>query len=377
MNSKSGLVCFMVIILYTASCQFGDSNQFTGNYTLQYDTLHIELDVESPQTFSEFSHRLNTKGEIEMVAYNASAHALEWYNIDEGKMIKRLYLELEGPDGVNPVSMTSGGLYFHNPDSVFYYTSDIIAFYTINMNDGQITKLDFAASFLNESQVRPHIDQSARLYYSKASDKIPFINMYMGNSDNGIDMCVFDMKLKKFSLITIPHTESNKNAMEFGFLNMINISRPVGKKFFINFLYSGKTYMLLADENKLSQIIEYPDTDHSLYHPDNDDGNIHALKSVWYHSIEKLNEDFFIRIVWEGAEHNPMIRYPMLEKRHALQVFNPEFKLLATLPLESGFISPWMWFVENGAIYFHCAHPSYKQKNENTMEIIRVQVISE
>ena len=350
----------LIIIIICFSCD--SKNELANKTTFQnptIDTVKITLDSIAKQSFSVFT--INQKSN-EFIGFNNTINALEFFNLKEQKFIKRLNLDGDGPNAIRNIT----GLYYHNKDSIFTYSRGEISI--INEISGEISKINiFKKMESSNIEFEPIVNNHFRLYYDSISKTIPFVNIYFGKDKGYEDTAplLSFLDLKDSNIQTIPyfHTESFNSTSEFGFLNYPTNSKIRNGYFFVNQVYSPNTYKINLLNQTSKPVIKSEEEKH-LINRNIEDWTPHAVESVFYNQLEKIERLGFFRFEW--GKHNYSVKENgFLHKRFSIKFYNENFDIVNELELPKNTYGAYSWFVHNNQIFIQPTHPDNSAQQEN------------
>ncbi len=283
MNKIKFIAIICVGILY--SCKDQDNNRNTSKYDLKLkiNSINISTDSLAKYQYEVFTFKDNEN--LQLISYNNTSHSIEFFDLNEKILKKRIFLESDGSKAIADVQ----GIYYHNQDSIFIYTRGVITI--INESYSKEANPNLFTSIKNYNlKYEPKLNHHFRLYYIPEIKSIPLFNIYYDAkfqiSEKAEQISLFD--LSNFEIETLPYfqTEPIESDIEYGFLNYTTISQPFDGEFLVNQVYSPKTYQFNSDTNNFMQVIGA----NKIHHKPNrnpDDWVSHAVESNFYNQLEK------------------------------------------------------------------------------------------
>ncbi len=359
MNAVRGFFIIILLLLWIVSCTDKNNKEGYKNIEFTIDTLHIEVDLSSPNNYLNFSTFKNKENITFFGGYNHTMHSIDIYNLSHLKFEKRISLNRNGPEAIVNID----GFHIHNLDSIFVFDNQLFQLFIIDDESNIVTKFNFLNIFRDEIwESFPVIDHHFRLYYNSKANCILFRNHYNEPYKNDISF-VSIFSLDSLTLTSIPffHTENFLSKGEFGYLCVPTISKPYDNKVFLNQVYSPITYSLdLVNYNivqvpVVSSMVHKPLLDQSIpYAPE-----IHATENAFYNQLEKISDTYYTRIIWDKADFNVKVSNPLLEKSLKLDVYDIQFNYLNEIPLGEKSYYQYSWFNIDSSLYLQPLQMTY------------------
>jgi hypothetical protein len=364
------IIYFTIIFIIFLSCKNSNhTNHEKDNINIKTNSIFIKTDTLAKHNYDIFT--IKNDKDFELITYNNTSHSIEFFNLTNKRIRKRIFLKTDGPKAIGDIT----GLHYHNQDSIFISSRGSIKIITVSYEKESNPNL-FAFISDYDLNFEPLFNQHFRLYYMPKIKSILIYNLYFEPknkiSPKTEQIGLFDLNDFKIKPLQYFQTEPTESEIEYGFLNNSTISKPLDGSFFVNQIYSPKTFQYNSRSQTFKEVIGTKE----IYHKRNknlEDWSIHAVESNFYNQLEKLNDETFIRIVWEELDHTPK-ENGFLKKEFVIQVFDQNFDLIKEVKLAKDTYYGYTWFIANNKIYIQVGHPNYKNISEETLVIHEIEL---
>lgn len=138
MNSKIFLILIALIILDISCSQKRNSTPYNKIISFQTDTVVITISPSELPTYYKFTNYSDKKNNNQFfVGYNEFEHSFDYFDVGNKTLLKKVYLEHEGPNGVRTVNEFS----FVKDDTIVIRGNPF--YYKIDTNGTVITRKSF------------------------------------------------------------------------------------------------------------------------------------------------------------------------------------------------------------------------------------------
>lgn len=302
------------------------------------------------QTFKEIDQN-------NLIAYNNRKHTLDFFALDNEKVLRQVQLNYEGPNGVGEIS----SLYYHNPDSIFLYERSKL--HIIN-SDGQLANTYSLYDYFEGLEGgEPICNFYFKLKYDSDSKSIPFYLLYNQAQQNEKSskplIGLFNLEKESVDLLPIYHTDFfKKNSNGVGFITYLGFHGFMNQGLLYNFQYESTIFLF----GKNGDLKESNDT--KTISPMVDESTIeaHAIRNTHYLTpIFDPWKNLIYRFNWESPKNEDG---GFIDKETTLDIYGDDLKMKTHTFLPEYTYQINNWFVNERGLYLNVAHP----KNPNIKE---------
>ena len=383
LNSISRInVLLIFFILLLISCSKGRNNfdqQVDGNYFLK-DSISISIDSISNYDFNYFDVG-KIDGNEKLIILNQVNSSLDFYNLTSGGLEDRFLIPQDGP---TPVVGTQGML-FHNQDSIFVFTSYLLAKFGLFDGTGEIRSLHSTSiesdnpmdRLLNHSSTPtiPTIYLNGKLYFTK---------MTMGNPTGNPDfskshIAEFIYYLKNDSVVQIQNLKMPSNfegitmPLSFSFHSKaLNDSN----EFVISWFASDSLYVYDTDFNQKSVYLgksglskEFEKTTHQLSKEETD--RLTISQTHYPRIIFDPFRQLYYRFVHVARKYDPneLIDHKSIQKNpFSVIVLDKNFNHLGEVVFPGSKYNLYKAFVAENGLYLPLSNIFYVNLNEDEVK---------
>jgi len=359
---------FLPIVFYIFigmfSCKTPDEHNRELAYDLQVVTIPItDHQLNSYQVYHAYhEHNIN-----KIIGYNETRHSLNFFDMDEGEVIKDIELESEGPNALKQIS----SIYYHNEDSFFLYERGVL--HIVNSEGILINTYNLYELFNVLQEGEPVLNFYFKLNYNSSSKKILFFlnTPRQGDPTKLPLMGSLNIMSGQVEIFPIYHSEFFKSVEgSVGFLTYLGFYEEFNGKIPYNFQY--ESTLFLYDRSN-SEIISSAGTKNqkliSIQKLTNSDApevyDQHALENTHFLTIipDKW-QNLLYRINW-GAPIESFPNAGFTEKKQSISVFDENLNFLHEFFLPDHTYQINNWFVNDKGLYLNFAHPMNENQKED------------
>lgn len=315
--------------------------------------------LSSYQVLSSYSD----DGTEKLIAYNGSKHSLDYFDLDNSKVLKSENLFFEGPNGVGAIE----SIYWHNSDSIFAYERGKV--HVLNESGQKVNSFDLYHLFSDKNLGDPVCNFYFKLKYHQKQKLIFFSLIHHGESleERAALPLVASLNIETLEVkpLSIRHTEHYKKVSgNVGFITYLGFQDFMGDRMIYNFQYESTLLSLngVNKEKSESKVHEMKFTPELL-----------ALDNIDEHAIENPHfltpiPDNYRNLVYRGIWDSPDPSLPesgFTEKKISISVFDSDLNLISNYSLPNYTYQINNWFVNENGLYLNYAHPRNQKVSEN------------
>ncbi|MFC3879181.1 DUF4221 family protein [Algoriphagus namhaensis] len=354
------IVPFVVILLFLISCE---SSEDIKSLEVNKTRISIPLGPEQLNSYQVWSSYFE-KGN-KLVAYNDRMHHLDFFDLDDQKVISSVPLEKEGPYGLGRIE----SIYRHAADSIFLYERGKL--HILSLLGEKVETFDLYKIYGNLNLGEPVCNFYFKLNYREESKEVFF---FMLNPTDDIEeksqhSLVTSLSLENETVKTLPikHTEHFKNVNgHVGFITYLGFTGFLNERMIYNFQYESPVFAFSPISGKIAQGKVHEDKmiNEVLTLEDPEVFDRHAIDNPHFLSpVPDPWKDKIYRFMW-GAPDPNLDENGFTEKSSSISVFDSDLNLLQEFSLPNYTYQINNWFVNENGFYMNVAHPM----NETTSE---------
>lgn len=372
------LTCILTLFILYSCSNNPDYKLLSSNYShekisLQIKSVHIPIDSLGMTYYRKISLFREDSTNF-LVGYHKVLHALDVYDLDGRKFIKRIYLAKEGPDKINDVV----GLYAVNFDTIFindYFAivliddrgsikeeipiSDKKLFTQNKIPYGTLTStLNFGVNFLpGINSFLLFFSPASRNLSQKAAQKIPFAAEL---SLNGQKLTLLPLKYSPYYYKSKEGWGNMYQPNLTVYKDLIIFNFPIEPNIYSYNLVTGK-FNKYGAQSKLTQNLSEPFTTGS-------DPNMYIVKNtLFFKTIYDPYRNLYYRIHWGKCKikKNATEFNTPYDKKLYLMVFDNSFKIIKEIQLSEYTYLPYGYFCTEEGLFISSAHPLNKNISPN------------
>jgi hypothetical protein len=326
--------------------------------------LTIQLDSSSLLNDYFLVSPYSTGEDNFLLAYNDRLHAFDFFSLNEGKVLKQTPLATDGP---NEIPMYINGLYMHNQDSIFMFSSGNSILYLMDI-DGKVFKkfnlaneIYFTDVYSGQIQVQMNFSiATIKLYYNPLKQAIYFI--YKNNKNYKdfylAEFFIHEDKMKLTKINFSQYYVDNKG--EFGWMKLPNLI-VFEDNVYYNFPIESNVYKYDLKNNTFKSAggkSQYSKNLAEKYMLNTIEGlAVYKIENVHFHELLiDPYKNLIYRIHIKEIEYNNFDsesgRYHYEKKPMILTVFDMDFNILNEILLKDKTYSCYTsWFVNKEGLF--------------------------
>lgn len=350
---------YKILILIFTSC---NSKSIDNELIPDVKSLIIPISLDqlnSYQVFSNYSENDNNR----LVAYNRVKHSLDYFDLDNSKVIKSENLFYEGPNGVGEVS----SIFWHNSDSIFMYERGKL--HLFNEKGIKINSIDLYSLFSDKKLGEPVCNFYFKLSYREKEKLIYFSLIHHGASlqerANLPLIASLNIETLEVKALPITHTDHYKKAGgNVGFITYLGFQGFMEDQMVYNFQYESSLFSFDSKNQLVSS---------GLSHEGEFIPELIDLENIDQHAIDNPHfltpiPDNYRNLIYRGTWGAPDPLLPesgFTEKKISISVFDSDLSLLSTFDLPNYTYQINNWFVNENGLYLNYAHPRNERVSED------------
>lgn len=314
--------------------------------------------LNSYQVLSNYSERSTDK----LIAYNNVKHSLDYFDLDNSKVLKSENLFYEGPNGLGTIE----SIYWHNSDSIFMYERGKV--HILKEGGQKVNSIDLYELFTGKNLGEPVCNFYFKLNFLENEKLIFFSLIHHGVSleERAALPLVASLNIETLEVkpLYIRHTKHYKKVSgNVGFITYLGFQDFMKDRMIYNFQYESTLFAqnVLNQEKSESKVHEMKFTPELL-----------EMENIDQHAIDNPHfltpiPDNYRNLVYRGIWDSPDTSLSVsgfTEKKVSISVFDSDLNLISNYRLPNYTYQINNWFVNENGLYLNYAHP----KNEKASE---------
>jgi hypothetical protein len=331
---------------------------------MTFQELKIPIVAENLNSYDVY-HAYSEGNQLMLLAYNKGRHSLDYFSLEEGRFVKALSLEHQGPNGIGQV----GSLFHHNKDSIFMFERGALRI--ANSEGVVVDSFKLFELFDIAQDGEPVVNFYFKLNYDPNTKNVLFyLNSPQSSSVSGsAKIGSLNIDSRTVERLPIYHTDYHKSINgRVGFVTYLGFYDYFKGKLLYNFQYesslflydlnSGETEFVSGNgASKPKFIPAVPASDAFEVF------NQHALDNIHYLTvIPDKWRGLVYRINWGGPGDYEEAGFT--EKKQSISVFDEELNFLQEFSLPDHTYQINNWFVNEKGLHLNKAHPKYENMDE-------------
>jgi hypothetical protein len=334
------------------------------------DSLAIPIDSATSNFYSTF-HGFTQNGISYFGNYNSFRHSIDFFDLDNAKLVKVISLQRNGPDQVyRPRS-----IWIKNMDSVYIYQEgkglvlvDGQGMVRANQNLAQLgVKMGLRAHLIADHNFPLQIDLSTNsaLLYNAPSDHSP---------ETLAAPIVAKLNLKNGEASFVPIFPSDFYRERQGkFGNLWNASATLtGEKIIYNFQVESNIYVYDTATKRVKTIQATSQYSPNQATSERVEAEAYPVENTLFCQVlPDPYRKLYYRFHWGGipAVAPDRTAREMTDKPLFLMVFDQDFNLLDEIKLPPVTYRPFTWFVNRSGLWLSAAHPKGKNQSQDLIKL--------
>jgi hypothetical protein len=367
---------FMIFIIVSFSCSDKQGSKEANHIQIEYDSIAITGDTLCQEAYYNFTINLDDNL---LLGFNNRTNSIDMIDLGKEKLIGHIPIEKEGPNGI-PGNIE--GIYFHNKDSIFAFSSGII--YIID-SKARITKKIELRNYIGHTAAIPVINNYFRIIYLKKTNDLFMQNLYFFpilqdylDSSIVLRVNIDNIKATKLPIVFSDYFKEKKG--RFGFLRWMNFESNKGDSLFFNSQFDDELIIYNNKTNKIEKR-ELNQLKRTMALNENSEGQDELNQAITsthrFALIYDKWRNIYYRFVWGGVAIKSTDKFynGMLDKPLDLEIYDDNFLLMKNIRLENQVYSINTWFVTKDGLYLSPTHPKSNKTEENKIkfDIIKVK----
>lgn len=330
------------------------------------EIVRISIPITSDQLSSyQVLNNYSESNVNKLIAYNGARHSLDFFDLDNSKVIRSEKLDKEGPNGIGAVE----SVYWQNSDSIFMFERGKI--HILKEGGQKVNSIDLYELFAGKNLGEPVCNFYFKLKYFQKEKLIYFSLIHHGLSpqERASLPLIASVNIEKLTVQTLPITHSDhytKVAGKVGFITYLGFQDFMNDRMVYNFQYESTlfTQNVLNQEKSGSEVHELKYTPELPELDDPASFDLHAIENP--HFLTPI-PDNYRNLVYRGIWDSPDTSLPesgFTEKKISISVFDSDLNLISNYSLPNYTYQINNWFVNENGLYLNYAHP----KNEKVSE---------
>ncbi len=328
------------------------------------EIVRISIPITSDQLSSyQVVNSYSESGSNKLIAYNGARHSLDYFDLDNSKIIISEKLDREGPNGIGAVE----SVYWHNADSIFIYERGKV--HILNEGGQKVNSIDLYELFTDKNLGEPVCNFYFKLNYLEKEKLIFFSLIHHGVSleERASLPLVASINIETLEVkpLSIKHTEHYKKVSgNVGFITYLGFQDFMKDRFIYNFQYESTLFAqnVLNREKSDSKIHEMKLTPEIL-----------ELENIDQHAIDNPHfltpiPDNYRNFIYRGTWDSPDQSLPeagFTEKKISIGVFDSDLNFISNYSLPNYTYQINNWFVNENGLYLNYAHPKSEKVSED------------
>ncbi|MDI1323581.1 MAG: DUF4221 family protein [Algoriphagus sp.] len=350
-----------ILLFFVISC---NSKSADLNMTPDIETVSIPISsdqLNSYQVYSSYNERNTNK----LIGYNGARHSLDYFDLDNSKVLKSENLNHDGPNGIGTIE----SIYWHNSDSIFMFERGKI--HIVKEGGKKTNTINLYDLFTGKDLGEPICNYYFKLNYRESEKLIYFFLVQHGSSpeEKSSLPLVASVNIETLSVRALPITHS-KHYKEIegrvGFITYLGFQDFMADEMIYNFQYESTLFSLNDKSNDTleSKSHEMKFIPELLSQEDPSAFDLHAIDNP--HFLTPI-PDNWRNLIYRGTWDSPdksLAEHGFTEKAMSISVFDSKMSFISKFSLPNYTYQINNWFVNENGLYLNLAHP----KNEKLTE---------
>ena len=353
------LFCCVSVIAFSCDLKFSNLN-----LTPEVKRVIIPISSDQLNSYQVYSNYKESNAN-KLVGYNGTRHSLDYFDLDNSKVLKSENLNQDGPNGMGTIE----SLYWHNSDSIFMFERGKI--HIVKEGGQKINTINLYDLFTGKDLGEPICNFYFKLKYSESEKLIYFFLVHHGLSpeEKASLPLVASVNIESLAVRALPITHSKHYKDidgKVGFITYLGFQDLIVDEMIYNFQYESTLFSLneKTDEKLESKSHEMKFIPELLSLEDPGAFDLHAIDNPHFLTpIPDKWRNFIYRGMWDSPD-NSLAEHGFTEKTMSISVFDGEMSFISKFSLPNYTYQINNWFVNENGLYLNFAHP----KNENLTE---------
>ena len=358
-NSMKNLFVAIIFSLLLLSCGSKLSES-----ELNPEIVKISIPITSDQLSSyQVVNSYAESGSNKLIAYNGSRHSLDYFDLENSKVIRSEKLDKEGPNGIGAVE----SVYWHNADSIFIFEKGKIQI--IKEGGQKVNSIDLYDLFTGKNLGEPVCNFYFKLKFFQKEKLIYFSLIHHGLSlqERASIPLVAAVNIENLTVQALPitHTDHYKKVKgNVGFITYLGFQDFLRDQMVYNFQYESTIF----SQNVVNQEKLESEVHEMKFTPE-----LPELENIDQHAIDNPHfltpiPDNYRNLVYRGIWDSPDISLPesgFTEKKISIAVFDSDLNFISNYELPNYTYQINNWFVNENGLYLNYAHPRNEKVSED------------
>ena len=345
----------LITIFFGFSCASKNSNV---ELSTEIKSVTIPLDSDYLSSYQVLS-AYDNEGTNNLIGYNGTRHSLDYFDLDNAKVLKTINLEREGPNAIGSLE----SIYWHNSDSIFVYERGKVKI--LNEAGHFFSSLDLYELFEGKNLGEPVCNFYFKLNYLEKEKLIFFSLIHHGVSLEEraslplvASLNIETLEVKALPIIHTTHYEKVRGNV--GFITYLGFQDFMKDRMVFNFQYESSLFSLdfSNQEKKQSGSHEEKFTP-ELFDLD----NIAIDNPHFLTPIPDNHRSLIYRGIWDSPDQS-LPEAGFTEKKISIGVFDSDLNFISNYSLPNYTYQINNWFVNENGLYLNVAHPRNEKVSE-------------
>jgi hypothetical protein len=358
---KNLFLLFCIVSFIAFSCDSKSSNL---NLIPEVKKVIIPISsdqLNSYQVYSNYKESNNNK----LIGYNGARHSLDYFDLDNSKVVKSENLTFDGPNGIGTVE----SIFWHNSDSIFMFERGKI--HIVKEGGQKVNTIDLYDLFTGKDLGEPIFNFYFKLNYRGKEKLIYFFLVHHGLSTkekaNAPLVASLNIETLQIQALPIKHTKHYQEIEgRVGFINYLGFQDFMADKMIFNFQYESTLFSLNEKSNEIAESSshEMKFTPELFSMEDPLAFDLHAIDNPHFLTVIP---DRWRNLIYRGTWDSPdksLAEHGFTEKAISISVFDSNMSFISKFSLPNYTYQINNWFVNENGLYLNFAHP----KNEKLTE---------